>query len=60
MKILSPQELRDEFQKLNTPDEVEYYAKQRPAKTFSILTVAKNLKKAIKQIEMLSEVDNKL
>ena len=42
------------------PDEREYYAKQLPAKTFSILTAAKNLKKALKQIELLSEVDSKI
>ena len=42
------------------PDEREYYAKQLPAKTFSFFCLAKNLKKAIKQIEKLSEIDERL
>ena len=48
------------MEKYQNPDEREYYAQQRPAKTFSILTTAKNLKKALHQIELLSEVDEKL
>ena len=42
------------------PDEREYYAKQLPAKNFSIFCLAKNLKKALKQIELLSEIDDKI
>ena len=47
-------------EKYQNPDEREYYAQQLPAKTWSILTTVKNLKKAIKQIEKLSEVDEKI